>query len=518
MQHAMPRTRKRKSHTGLASALPWLIVGVEMGLVIVMLVAAIMGFGAVMFYSTGRVLPGVSSFGVSLGTLNVDDAAEKLRTAWMDGQPLVMRDGARTWRVSPQELGLQLDAVETALRAQRVGRGNDGLGAALGSVFGGYEVNPAITIDLAQARAGLESLVGQINIPAQNATIRIAGAEVEHVDAFPGRELDIERLLSDMALPEGAGVTFAEGVLDLPMIDTQPQITDAHALMAEAQRFVGQAFRVHAYDPFTDQKVVWTVDPDTFASWLAADLSDDGRQVILSLGHDGPAAYLESMKGTLGAGRTLEIEESVGAMQAALAAGQLDALVRVRSLPTQYTVQHGDTFMAIARQFGIPAVFLTEANPGVDPSNLHAGDVVNIPSRDIMLPLPIVPDKRIVIDIGDLRMYVYEKGELLKNWGTSTGIDSSPTLPGVFQIRTHEELAYASSWDLWMPHFMGVYEAAPGFMNGIHGLPKRGGHTLVWRDALGSYRTSYGCIILGLEEAEWLFNWAQEGVIVEIRD
>lgn len=516
MQQAVPRPRRKKST--FAETLPWLIVGVEVGLVVVLLIAAIVGFGAVMFYSTGRILPGVSSFGVRLGTLTVDEAAEKLRMAWLDGQQLVLRDGARTWRVSPEALGLQLDAAETALRAQRVGRGGDGMNAALGSLFGGYEVNPAVTVDLARARAGLENLTGQINIPAQNATVRIDGAQVRHVEALPGRELDIEKLLSEMALPEGAGATFAEGVLDLPMVDTQPAITDAHGLVAEAQRFVGQAFRIHAYDPFTDEKVVWTVEPDMFASWLKAALSDDRRRVILSIDYDSAVAYLESLKSSLGEGRTLDVGESIGAMQAALEAGQLDALVRVRDLPSQYTVQLGDTFMAIARKFGIPVVFLVEQNPGVDPGSLHVGDVINIPSRDIMLPLPIVPDKRIVIDISDLRMYIYEKGELIKNWGTSTGIDDSPTLPGVYQIRTHEELAYASSWDLWMPHFMGVYEAAPGFMNGIHGLPKRGGHTLVWRDALGSYRTSYGCIILGLEEADWLYHWAPEGVIVEIRD
>jgi lipoprotein-anchoring transpeptidase ErfK/SrfK len=69
-----------------------------------------------------------------------------------------------------------------------------------------------------------------------------------------------------------------------------------------------------------------------------------------------------------------------------------------------------------------------------------------------------------------------------------------------------------------MPHFMGDYEAAPGFMNGIHGLPTRDGYTLVWESSLGVRRSSYGCIILGLEEAAWLFDWAEEGVVVEIRE
>ncbi len=41
-------------------------------------------------------------------------------------------------------------------------------------------------------------------------------------------------------------------------------------------------------------------------------------------------------------------------------------------------------------------------------------------------------------------------------------------MPGVFQVYSHELNAYASKWDLSMPHFLGIYEAAPGFTNGIH--------------------------------------------------
>ncbi len=508
MQRAAPR--KKTNHT-----LPWLIVGIEAGILAVMLIGAVVGLGVVLFYSTERILPGVTAFGVELGALDVDRAAAALRAAWLE-EALTMRDGARTWQVAPANLGLSMDAAETAARAQRVGRGEDGLMEGLASLFGGHEAHAAVTIDLAKARVGLENLAAYVNVPAEDARLRIDGTEVYPVPAAPGRVLDIERLLSDLAVRQAAALY--KGVLDLPMVETAPDITDVSAAVAQAQQLVGEPFHINAYDPFKDELVHWTVAPETVGGWLAAGRREDGRQVVVSLEEEGPTAHLQEAAAALGEGRTLDIGESLAQMRAAVAAGELSATLRIRSTPTQYTVQHGDTFMAIARRFGIPALYLRDANPNIDPRSLHAGDVVSIPSRDMMLPLPLVLGKRIVIDIGDLRMYVYEHGQLIQNWGTSTGIDDSPTLTGVFQIQTHEELAYASNWDLWMPHFMGIYEAAPGFMNGIHGLPKRGGHTLVWRDALGSYRTSYGCIILGLEEAAWLFNWAEEGVVVEIRD
>jgi len=97
----------------------------------------------------------------------------------------------------------------------------------------------------------------------------------------------------------------------------------------------------------------------------------------------------------------------------------------------------------------------------------------------------------------------------------STGIDRSPTQPGVFQVQTHHLEAYASVWDLYMPHFLGIYEAWPGFMNGIHGLPTLSSGQRLWAGNLGR-PVSYGCIILNLEAAEWLFHWAERGVVVEI--
>jgi lipoprotein-anchoring transpeptidase ErfK/SrfK len=140
---------------------------------------------------------------------------------------------------------------------------------------------------------------------------------------------------------------------------------------------------------------------------------------------------------------------------------------------------------------------------------------LTIPSKNDLLPLPVVPNKRIVIDISSQSMTVYENGAVRNTYVVSTGVADSPTMAGVFQIQTHELNAYASNWDLYMPHFMGIYEAWPGFMNGIHGLPLLSSGVRLWASTLGS-PASYGCIILDLAAAEDLYNWAEDGVVVEI--
>jgi hypothetical protein len=86
----------------------------------------------------------------------------------------------------------------------------------------------------------------------------------------------------------------------------------------------------------------------------------------------------------------------------------------------------------------------------------------------------------------------------------------------VFQVLSKEENAYASLWDLWMPHFLAIYPAGPDFYNGFHGLPTLSSGRLLWEGLLGS-SASYGCIILGLEEAQVFYDWAEVGVTVVVK-
>jgi lipoprotein-anchoring transpeptidase ErfK/SrfK len=133
-----------------------------------------------------------------------------------------------------------------------------------------------------------------------------------------------------------------------------------------------------------------------------------------------------------------------------------------------------------------------------------------------MLPLPVIPNKRIVISISKQRLMVYEDGKQIHKYVISTGIDRSPTQPGIFQVQSHKTKAYASVWDLTMPNFLGIYEAWPGFMNGIHGLPMLSSGVRLWANILGQ-PASFGCIILDLPESKSLYKWADDGVVVEIR-
>jgi lipoprotein-anchoring transpeptidase ErfK/SrfK len=124
-------------------------------------------------------------------------------------------------------------------------------------------------------------------------------------------------------------------------------------------------------------------------------------------------------------------------------------------------------------------------------------------------------DRIIVVGIAEQRMKVYEGGELVFDFVVSTGEPGRDTAVGEFEILDKIDVAYASTWNLDMPYWMGIYWSGP-LENGIHALPivKHTGYKL-WDGYLGQ-RVSYGCIILSDEDAATLFNWAEIGTKVKI--
>jgi len=125
-------------------------------------------------------------------------------------------------------------------------------------------------------------------------------------------------------------------------------------------------------------------------------------------------------------------------------------------------------------------------------------------------------EKRIVVDVSEQRMYVYEGEKLRWKWVISTGEPGRDTAIGQFAVQSKIPMAYASTWNLDMPHWLGIYWSGP-LENGIHALPiqRHTGYRL-WDGFLGQ-RVSYGCVILSEDHAEKLYEWADIGVPVKIQ-
>lgn len=122
--------------------------------------------------------------------------------------------------------------------------------------------------------------------------------------------------------------------------------------------------------------------------------------------------------------------------------------------------------------------------------------------------------KYILVDISEQHMYVYEADALIYSFVASTGINNA-TRVGTFAVQSKIPNAYGSTWDIWMPNWLGIYWAG-GLENGIHALPILPNGSLLWEGFLGS-PVSYGCVVLGTYEAQLLYEWAEIGTPVEIQ-
>lgn len=526
MTHSAHKTRP-------GSVLFWLFL--TTWIVILGLVLAA-GIGLAQIYRGDQILAGVQVLGRDLSGKLPGEAGEVLRSEWAT-RTVVLQTGEQRWSLSPEQVGVVLEAEQTARAAQALGRGaidTESLWPTvrrLAASSGLIPVDvdpiaepPAWRFDRETAVRTLRTLAGQVDVPVENAGVRVAAGRIETTPAVAGQALDIAALLAQLethswttALADPAAPPAR---FELPMVPQPPAISDVSALVAQLQPLLAAPITLHLYDAIRDEQITWSAPPDELGNWVTFAISDtvgSGKTLIWSVDEEAVAAFVREQNQSFADERYVEPRAVVPALTEAFRANQTEVHLQVSHGEREHVVRSGETLSSIAFDYGMPYPWIQAANPGAGDA-LFVGDRLRIPSVDALLPLPVIENKRIIVSLTGQKVQVYENGQLKWDWRASTGIASSPTSPGVFQVQTHEELAYAGVWDLYMPWFMGIYRVAPGqeFMNGFHGFPSRDRKQFLWERNLGGPIT-YGCILISTTNAKLLYDWTEVGVVVEIR-
>ncbi len=475
--------------------------------------AALLGviFVTLVFYYSDLVLPGVKVAAIPVGSLTGRQAAAVL-SEQMPQREVLLVHSTGAWPVTVADLGLMLEVEEAVSEALDYGRTIPGLSHI---ASGKLELEPQWVLDTEQATALLDRLAPEVGVPAVNAKVVVENGQAREVAAQEGLALDSAMTLT--YLMQNPTEVIKTGRLPLATRPVAAQITDADVLVSEAQRYLSKGVVMRAHDPIRNETAEWEIRPSAWQEWLSLVVTPgDSDPYSWMVDERKAQQYLATEWSWLGEERYLDASEVVPEMTGVITSGRTGLDARVYHQPLQHIARPGESFSSIGYNYGVPYPWIEQANPTI--SSLAVGDTVTIPSPDDMLPLPVVRDKRIVVSLSQQRVKVYEEGALIWDWPASTGISSSPTSPGIFQVQSHSQEAYASNWDLNMPHFMGIYRPVPesDFMNGFHGFPNRDGYNLLWTGDLGRPVT-YGCILLSSENAQRLYGWAEEGVIVEIQ-
>jgi len=464
------------------------------------------------------IAPGVRVGEVPVGGMRIEQAVEALDQSW--NRELVMTavdtgDAGRIWNVRPAQFGLAVDAAgsaELAYAYAREGSIPSSIWQMVAAFSDGWDVKPIVSFDSDIARLGLELLSESTHIPASDAQLGLVAGQVSSTDAQWGRELDVASSIALIdADPEA--ILLRYGFVPLVTSLIPPDIEQVATAANEAERLLSVSPTLRAYDPVTDEWFEFTPTREDASDWLR--IENDGSGMKVEVNEEAVEPYIDRMQIVVGDERRIDLEAAKAALIAGLRGEESEPL-QVEYLPRYYIVTAQDTLISISFKVGIPYWQWLEENPDVKARGLRVGESLTIPARDAMLELPVVEGKRIVISISEQRMWLEEEGNPIIEHIISTGIPNSPTMPGLFQIKSRYVNVYASNWDLYMPHFLGIYHATPNLLNGIHGLPMLSSGVRLWENILGS-PASYGCVILGLEAAEHLFTWAEDGVVVEIR-
>lgn len=494
----------------------------NIALVALILLILGMAAGAVALGGAYRdlIYPGVTVAGRDLGGLTKEEAVRRVAAALPspDEQVLTVRIAERTWQITWAMAGQSYDVPGAVEEAYAVGRERAWWLGILSlvepvSVAVPVPVNPP---DPSIVRAYVEKIADQVASPPVDAALTIVGGEIVAAPGRDGARLDVDAATDAVIAALQAG----SDEISLDLTPIPPRRATAEPAASEARALLAQPHMLIVDDPLTGDvdaggyHAEFPASAERMSNWLDIVPTDAG--FALQRRPEIIRAWVEEIAPQVGQARRLDVEATYQRLLASLDAGEGQTAAEIYHPPLTYTVDFGDTFYDIAYGFGFPQWHLEQANPDVEPGQIDVGQVLTIPSLDVLFPHPLVDHKRIEIDLPTQTLYAFEDNTQIFEFKVSSGISSTPTIAGQFQVLFKEEAAFAQRWSLDMPYFMGFYEEGEGFYNGIHELPITSRGVRLPSGVLG-WPASYGCIILDEGDAESLYRWADVGTLVRVK-
>ncbi|TFH34715.1 MAG: murein L,D-transpeptidase [Anaerolineales bacterium] len=133
---------------------------------------------------------------------------------------------------------------------------------------------------------------------------------------------------------------------------------------------------------------------------------------------------------------------------------------------------------------------------------------------DATRPEGVESDRWISIDLFEQTMVVYEDGQMIFATLLSSGLEGWWTQPGVFQVYkklVNDPMSGAFAADRSDYYYL---EDVPWI---LYFDQARAIHGAYWHNGYG-YPRSHGCVNLSPADANWIFNWAEEGTWVYVYD
>ena len=257
---------------------------------LLVVVLAVVGFGAAQALTWGRVGDGVTAAGVSLQGLTEQQAAGAVRGEVASRLETVRLGTGQDEPVTLTlaQLGMSVDAAATAREAVAAGRHRLPLGVTVWLPGGAHAVAPVVKVDPTKYQEGLEAVRAQVDVPATDARLKLAGERLAVVPSQDGREVDAVALERAVLAAVASGRPYA-GTVPTRQVTAKVSTTDAQTRASAAAEYLAAPITLR----YRARAV--TLTPEEVAGMLSVNTGGDADRYPLTFHNERAATELHRL-------------------------------------------------------------------------------------------------------------------------------------------------------------------------------------------------------------------------------
>ncbi|MFZ6031112.1 MAG: VanW family protein [Chloroflexota bacterium] len=306
----------------------------------------------------GRIFPGVSVAGINVSGLTQEEAAQALagQLTYDRQAKIYFQDGVNIWQATPHDLGFMLDSQSSAAAAYQIGRSADPftrLTRQLYAYRAGINIAPVALYNEQLAQEYLQSIAAEIDRPVVDAFLEVSGTDVVVRAGQTGRSLDVPAALASLQQQLPA---MTDAIVPLIIHETPPVILDASEQADLARSILSAPLKLQLPEAASNDPGPWHIDQAGLAKMLVIEKATSPEGIVsyqVALNTQDLRAFLEGIAPSLVRfpanprfvfndetrqleliqsaiiGRALDIEASIGEIQAKLLAGEHDVTLEM---------------------------------------------------------------------------------------------------------------------------------------------------------------------------------------------
>lgn len=312
-----------------------------------------------------KIYPAVVVGDVQVGGLTAVEATERIeeRAAALNLNTVTFSYQGHTWSPTLAEIGATIDTQSSVQSALEMGRDDNAVSrmSFTGNILQENQTVPLVTeIDLNKLNAWFDTVDGDINNPAIDATIVIEGTTVTFTQDSTGIVVDREAARADIV---NALTTLQPIDKDLPTVVDQPDLrtADLEAGKAEVEAVLSAPIEV----VFEGRS--WSIGPEVVSPFMTvrSELVDGAPDITIDFDRTGLSNYLrETYSGEI---NRLPVDATVAFSDALYATSP--SVEGANLLANDFADAVSNSFLNGHQRVDIP-VFVTK--PRVDSNNLAA--------------------------------------------------------------------------------------------------------------------------------------------------